>query len=93
MCIRDRQKRGRAATASALDDVPGLGPARRGTLIKHFGSVRKLRAASVEEIAAVPGIGPKLAATIAAALGSDHAVLPGGTTPPVPPAEDQHADK
>ena len=80
-----RQKRGRAATASALDDVPGLGPARRGTLIKHFGSVRKLRAASVEEIAAVPGIGPKLAATIAAALGSDHAVLPGGTAPPVPP--------
>jgi excinuclease ABC subunit C len=87
-----RQKRSRAATASALDDVPGLGPARRGTLIKHFGSVRKLRAASVEEIAAVPGIGPKLAATIAAALGSDHAVLPGGTTPPVSPAEDQHAD-
>jgi excinuclease ABC subunit C len=81
-----RQKRAKAATASALDDVPGLGPARRGTLIKHFGSVRKLRAASVEEIAAVPGIGPKLAATIAAALGSDHAVLPGGTTPPVPPA-------
>ena len=80
-----RQKRGKAATASALDDVPGLGPARRGALIKHFGSVRKLRAASFEEIAAVPGIGPKLAATIAAALGSDHAVLPGGTTPPVPP--------
>ncbi len=58
-----RQKRGKAATASALDDVPGLGPARRATLLKHFGSVRKLRAASVEEIGAVPGIGPKLAAT------------------------------
>jgi excinuclease ABC subunit C len=65
-----RQKRGKAATASALDDVPGLGPARRANLLKHFGSVRKLRAASVEEIAAVPGIGPKLAATIVAALGS-----------------------
>ncbi len=49
-----RQKRGQAATASLLDDVPGLGPARRATLLKHFGSVRKLRAASVEEIAAVP---------------------------------------
>ena len=99
-----RHKRGKAATASALDDVPGLGPARRATLLKHFGSVRKLRAASLEEIAAVPGIGPKLAATIAAALGS---VGPGGTTPrdppdpggkpfppdPLgPPAEDQHAD-
>jgi excinuclease ABC subunit C len=63
-----RQKRGKAATASVLDDVPGLGTARRKTLLKHFGSVRKLSAASVEEIATVPGIGPKLAATIAAAL-------------------------
>ena len=66
-----RQKRGKAATASVLDDVPGLGPARRAALLKHFGSVRKLGAASVEEIAAVPGIGPKLAVTITAALGSD----------------------
>jgi excinuclease ABC subunit C len=66
-----RQKRGKAATASVLDDVPGLGPARRAALLKHFGSVRKLGAASVEEIAAVPGIGPKLAVTITAALGQD----------------------
>jgi len=66
-----RQKRGKAATTSVLDDVPGLGPARRATLLKHFGSVRKLRAATVEEIAAVPGIGPKLAATVAVALGSN----------------------
>ena len=73
-----RQKRGKAATASVLDDVPGLGPARRTTLLKHFGSVRKLRAASVEEIAAVPGIGPKLAAAVLA-------VLAGGTTPQDPP--------
>src|SRR5271167_1348263 len=68
-----RQKRGQAATASLLDDVPGLGPARRKTLLKHFGSVRKLSAASVEEIAAVPGIGPRLAATVSAALGSNQA--------------------
>ena len=68
-----RHKRGKAATTSALDDVPGLGPARRKTLLKHFGSVRKLSAASVEEIAAVPGIGPRLAATISAALGSNQA--------------------
>jgi excinuclease ABC subunit C len=73
-----RAKRGKAATASALDDVPGLGPARRKTLLKHFGSVRKLRTASVEEIALVPGIGPKLAATIST-------LLAGGTTPPDPP--------
>jgi excinuclease ABC subunit C len=68
-----RQKRGKAATSSALDDVPGLGPARRKTLLKHFGSVRKLSAASAEEIAAVPGIGPRLAATVSAALGSSQA--------------------
>jgi len=95
-----RQKRSKAATASALDDVPGLGPARRATLLKHFGSVRKLRAASVAEIAAVSGIGPKLAATIAAALGS---AGPGGQppqtpssggkhVPPDPLREDHHAD-
>ena len=68
-----RQKRSKAATTSVLDDVPGLGPARRKTLLKHFGSVRKLSAASVEEIVAVPGIGPRLAATISAALGSNQA--------------------
>jgi excinuclease ABC subunit C len=73
-----RQKRGKAATASALDDVPGLGPARRTALLKHFGSVRRLSAASVEEIAAVPGIGPRLAATIAAALGSNQAASQSG---------------
>jgi excinuclease ABC subunit C len=66
-----RQKRGKAATTSALDDVPGLGPARRKTLLKHFGSVRKLSAASIEEIAAVPGIGSRLAATISGALGTN----------------------
>ncbi|HUB23385.1 MAG TPA: excinuclease ABC subunit UvrC [Streptosporangiaceae bacterium] len=85
-----RQKRGKAATASVLDDVPGLGPARRTTLLRHFGSVRRLRAASVEEIAAVPGIGPKLAATISAALGSNS--LPGGTHPPRPPLEGPYED-
>ena len=73
-----RQKRSKAATASVLDDVPGLGPARRATLLKHFGSVRKLRAASVAEIAAVPGFGPKLAAAVLACW-------PGGTTPQDPP--------
>jgi excinuclease ABC subunit C len=72
-----RQKRGKAATSSVLDDVPGLGPARRKTLLKHFGSVRKLSAATVEEIAAVPGIGPRLAATVSAALSSTQ---PGGTS-------------
>jgi excinuclease ABC subunit C len=63
-----RAKRGKAATVSVLDDVPGLGPARRAALLKAFGSVKVLSAASPEEVAAVPGIGPKLAETVLAAL-------------------------
>ncbi|HEY6495206.1 MAG TPA: excinuclease ABC subunit UvrC [Trebonia sp.] len=64
-----RAKRGKAATTSALDSVPGLGPARRAALLKAFGSVKAVSAATPDEIAAaVPGIGPKLAETVAAAL-------------------------
>jgi excinuclease ABC subunit C len=63
-----RAKRGKAATASALDSVPGLGPARRAALLKKFGSVRAVSAASASQIAEVPGIGPRLAETIVGAL-------------------------
>ena len=59
--------------------MPGLGPARRTALLKHFGSVRKLCAASAEEIAAVPGIGPRLAVTIATALSAAGARITGNT--------------
>ncbi|PKQ20664.1 MAG: excinuclease ABC subunit UvrC [Actinobacteria bacterium HGW-Actinobacteria-6] len=51
-----RNLRDKAMTASALDDIPGVGPKRRKALLKAFGSFRKLRSASAEEIAAVPGI-------------------------------------
>ena len=63
-----RQRRSKGMTRSALDAVPGLGPARRAALLKHFGSVRKLRAADVDEIAALPGFGPRTAAAVLAAL-------------------------
>ncbi len=66
-----RAKRGKAATTSALDSVPGLGPARRAALLKAFGSVKAVSAATPDEIAsAVPGIGQKLAETVVAALHS-----------------------
>ena len=66
-----RAKRGKAATTSALDSVPGLGPARRAALLKAFGSVKAVSAATPAEIAsAVPGIGQKLAETVVAALHS-----------------------
>jgi excinuclease ABC subunit C len=63
-----RAKRGKAMTVSALDAVPGLGPARRAALLKKFGSVKALSVASAEDIASVPGIGPRLAETVAGAL-------------------------
>ena len=63
-----RAKRSAAQTVSELDQVPGLGPARRAALLKHFGSVRRLRQATPEQIAAVPGLGPRLAEVIASAL-------------------------
>jgi excinuclease ABC subunit C len=63
-----RQRRSQSMISSELDAVPGLGPARRAALLKHFGSVRKLRAAGVDEIAALPGFGPRTAAAVLAAL-------------------------
>ena len=59
-----RQRRSKAMTTSALDDIPGLGDARRKALLRHFGSVKRMRAATVEEIREVPGIGAALGATI-----------------------------
>ena len=59
-----RQLRAKAQTKSALDDLPGVGPARKRALLRVFGSTRALKQATVEEIAAVPGIGDALAARI-----------------------------
>ena len=63
-----RSRRSKSMVESLLDDVPGLGEVRRKTLLRRFGSLKRLRAATVEQIAEVPGIGPRTAAAIAAAL-------------------------
>ncbi|MFP8884767.1 excinuclease ABC subunit UvrC [Streptomyces mangrovi] len=63
-----RGKRSRALKASPLDAVHGLGESRKQALVKHFGSVRRLRAATVEQICEVPGVGRKTAEAVAAAL-------------------------
>jgi excinuclease ABC subunit C len=73
-----RKKRSAALTTSELDDVPGLGPARRAALLRHFGSVKKIAGASVDEIAELPGFGPRLAATVIAALQPSAQVASGG---------------
>ena len=54
--------------ATALDDIPGIGPARRTALLKKFGSARRISKAAVDELAALPGISKKLARTIIAHL-------------------------
>jgi excinuclease ABC subunit C len=63
-----REKRSKRVQVSALDGVPGLGQSRKAALIRHFGSVRKLRQASVEDICAVPGVGRRTAEAVHASL-------------------------
>jgi excinuclease ABC subunit C len=63
-----RLKRGKQMTRSALDGIPGLGDTRRKKLLKHFGSVKRVRAASVEELASVQGIPQTVAEAVYEAL-------------------------
>ena len=50
-----RRVRGKAATASALDSVPGVGPRRKRALLRKFGSLKAVREAAVDDIASTPG--------------------------------------
>ncbi|MDN5790932.1 MAG: excinuclease ABC subunit UvrC [Micrococcales bacterium] len=59
-----RERRSKAMTSSALDGIAGLGPSRQRALLRHFGSVKRLRCADIDEIQAVPGIGPALAEAV-----------------------------
>ncbi|MFB6300690.1 MAG: excinuclease ABC subunit C [Halobacteriales archaeon] len=54
----------RDTVETVLDDIPGIGPAKRRRLLRRFGSVDGIRSASAEELQAVPGIGTDTAATI-----------------------------
>jgi len=56
-----KQLRGKRALISELDGVPGIGAKRKKQLIKHFGSISKIKEGSVEEIASLPGLNKKLA--------------------------------
>ena len=59
-----RQLRGKDGRKSILDQIPGVGPKRKKALLKHFGSVKKIRAATVEQLQDVEGIDRKLAEEI-----------------------------
>ncbi|MFD9972017.1 excinuclease ABC subunit UvrC [Streptomyces sp. NPDC059017] len=63
-----RSKRTKRLRTGPLDSVPGLGEARKQALIKHFGSVKRLRQATIEQICEVPGFGRKTAESVAVAL-------------------------
>ncbi|MEO0020546.1 MAG: excinuclease ABC subunit UvrC [candidate division WOR-3 bacterium] len=59
-----RKIRGKRMVVSELDTIPDIGPCRRQALIRHFGSISKLRGASIDDIAKVKGIGKSLAEKI-----------------------------
>jgi excinuclease ABC subunit C len=63
-----RLKRGKRMTQSALDGIPGLGETRKKKLLKHFGSVKRIREAAPEDLEAVPGLPKKVAGAVYEAL-------------------------
>jgi excinuclease ABC subunit C len=63
-----RQRRDKEARESILDALPGVGPARKRALMRHFGSPERLLAASAEELEGVPGVPAKTGRQIYAAL-------------------------
>jgi excinuclease ABC subunit C len=56
-----RQKRAKAIGASPLDEVPGIGPARKKALLMHFGTARSVRGASLEDLKKAPGVSAAVA--------------------------------
>ncbi|MEL6878845.1 MAG: excinuclease ABC subunit UvrC, partial [Pseudomonadota bacterium] len=59
-----RAKRSKAITASPLDEIPGIGPARKRALLLHFGTASKVRAASLQDLQRAPGVSDTVAQTI-----------------------------
>ena len=59
-----RAKRSRAITASPLDEIPGIGPARKRALLLHFGTAGKVRAAGLQDLQRAPGVSAAVAQTI-----------------------------
>ncbi|MPZ73065.1 MAG: excinuclease ABC subunit UvrC [Nitriliruptorales bacterium] len=79
-----RSLRGREMTASAFDEIPGIGPARRKALLDEFGSLKRLREATIDDIAKVEGFSERLATRVHEALhgfppaaSGDHEVVSG----------------
>ncbi|MER5743845.1 excinuclease ABC subunit UvrC [Streptomyces sp. NPDC002225] len=75
-----RAKRAKRIRSSPLDAISGLGETRKQALIKHFGSVKKLKQATIDEICEVPGIGRRTAESVAVALASTAPATPAVNT-------------
>ena len=71
----NRELRKRARLRSAIDDIEGIGPVKRRALLRHFGSLRRIREATVEDIAQVKGMNRDLAAKIRSHLDEMAALL------------------
>ena len=71
-----RSLRGKASVHSSLEDIPGVGPARRRALLAHFGSIKKMKEADQDELCTVRGMNKTAAAAVYAAL---HPVIPEDT--------------
>jgi excinuclease ABC subunit C len=59
-----REKRSRAITASPLDEIPGIGPARKRALLLHFGTAGRVRAASLQDLQKAPGVSAAVAQAV-----------------------------
>ena len=88
----NRELRRRARLRSVLDDIDGVGPVRRRAMLRHFGSLKRIREATTDEIAAVKGLNRELAAEIRRHLDQMTALLDleesadGAEQPPIAPA-------
>jgi len=85
-----RSQRKKRTLHSALSRVPGIGPTRQRELLRHFGSLRKIREASLEDLLAVPGLTRKAAGAVHAAFAAQAA---DAATPPPPAAGPDEADE
>ncbi|WIE63487.1 excinuclease ABC subunit UvrC [Curtobacterium sp. MCLR17_036] len=82
---RTRRKRD---VRSRLSEIPGLGPTRVNALLKHFGSVARLREATAEQIGEVNGVGPATAAAVVAKLAQTPTSADGPTSAEAPTSAD-----
>ncbi|MFB6722828.1 excinuclease ABC subunit UvrC [Kribbella sp. NPDC056345] len=78
-----RNRRSKTMVESVLDDVPGLGEVRRKTLLRHFGSLKKLRQATIDDVAELPGFGRRTAESVVLAVNAAATTAESGRAPSV----------